>query len=154
MRTVRLNEPIAMAFKFAIRPSLTFRGLQKYKKSGRVGQHSLIRLQQTQAAENMEVKPYKEIPGPKGLPFVGTLFDYVRDKGHTRIHQIQQDRAQQYGEIYREKILNYDTVTISDRDDIQYLFRNEGKYPQREPLFPIWMKYKEDRKQAHGVFSL
>ena len=143
-----------MAFKFSTRPSLAFRGLQKFKKSGKVGQQSLIRLQQTQAVENEEVKPYNEIPGPKGLPFVGTLFDYARDKGHTRIHQIQQDRAQQYGEIYREKILNYDTVTISNPDDIQYLFRNEEKYPQREPLFPVWMKYKEDRKQAHGVFSL
>jgi len=145
-----------MAFQFGIRPSLAFRGLQKYKTSGRVGLQSLIRLQQTQAVENAEVniKPYNEIPGPKGLPFVGTLFDYVRDKGHTRIHQFQQERAQQYGEIYREKILDLDTVTISNPDDIQYLFRNEGKYPQREPVFPFWLKYKEDRKQAHGVFSL
>lgn len=143
-----------MAFKFGIRPSLAFRGLQRYKQPVRIGQQSLIRLQQTQAVENVEVKPYNEIPGPKGLPVVGTLLDYVRDKGHTRIHRIQQDRVQQYGEIYRAKILNYDTVTISNPDDVQYLFRNEGKYPQREPSFPLWMKYKEDRKQAHGVFSL
>ena len=143
-----------MTFKFGIRPSLAFRGLQRYKQPAKIGHQSLIRLQQTQALENAEVRPFNEIPGPKGLPFVGTLFDYVRDKGHTRIHQIQQERAEQYGEIYREKILDFDTVTISNPDDIQYLFRNEGKNPQREPPFPLWMKYKEDRKQAHGVFSL
>ena len=148
------DELIVMTFRFGIRTSLAFRGLQRYKQLSKVGHQSLIRLQQTHAVENAEVKPYNEIPGPKGLPFFGTLFDYVRNKGHTRIHEIQQDRAQQYGEIYREKILDYDTVTISNPDDIQYLFRNEGKYPQREPLFPLWMKYKEDRRQAHGVFSL
>lgn len=147
-------ELIAMALKFGIRPSIAFRGLQRYKQPVKIGHQSFIRLQQMHAVENAEVRPYNEIPGPKGLPFVGTLFDYVRDKGHTKIHQIQKDRAEQYGEIYREKILDYDTVTISNPDDIQYLFRNEGKYPQREPLFPLWMKYKEDRKQAHGVFSL
>ena len=139
---------------FGIRTSLAFRGLQRCKQPVKIGHQSLIRLQQTQAVETAEVKPYSEIPGPKGLPFVGTLFDYVRDKGHTKIHEIQQDRVQQYGEIYREKIVDYDTVIISNPDDVEYLFRNEGKYPQREPSFPLWMKYKEDRKQANGVSSL
>ena len=143
-----------MAFRFAVRLSVAFRGLPRCKPILQILPQSLIRLQQTQAVENMEVKSYNEIPGPRGLPVVGTLLDYVRDKGHMRIHEIQQQRVQQYGEIYHEKIFDYETVTISNPDDVQYLFRHEGKYPQREPVFPLWMKYKEDRKQAQGVFSL
>ncbi|XP_078365225.1 cytochrome P450 10-like [Oculina patagonica] len=144
-----------MAFRFVMRPSLAFRGLQRYKQPLQILPQSLIRLQQTQAVEGTaEEKSFSEMPGPKGLPVVGTLFGYVRDKGHTRMHDIQHQRVQQYGEIYHEKILDYETVTISNPDDVQYLFRHEGKYPQREPLFPLWMKYKQDRKQAEGVFSL
>ncbi|CAH3041019.1 unnamed protein product [Pocillopora meandrina] len=144
-----------MAYKFGIRSSLTLLGLQTSKQHLGIARKGLIRMQQTRAAmENVDTKSYDQIPGPKGLPLVGTLFDYVRNKGHTRVHEIQAERVQEYGEIYREKLLGLDTVTISNADDVQYLFRNEGKYPQREPQFPLWMKYKEERKQAHGVFSL
>lgn len=144
-----------MAYKFGIRSSLTLLGLQTSKQHLGIPRKGLIRMQQTHAAmENVDPKSYDQIPGPKGLPLVGTLFDYVRNKGHTRVHEIQAERVQEYGEIYREKLLGLDTVTISNADDVQYLFRNEGKYPQREPQFPLWMKYKEERKQAHGVFSL
>ena len=151
-----------MAFKFAMRPSLAFQSIFRCKQPLQGGKQILIRSAQTQVVEDIgvkRVKPFKEVPGPKGLPFIGTLFDYVRDqgqgvRGYTRMHVMQQHRIQQYGPIYREKIMNYETVTISNPDDVQFLFRNEGKYPTREPLFPLWMKYKEERQQAHGVFSL
>ena len=108
---------------------------------------------QTQTVEDVPAKSLNEIPGPKGLPLIGTLIDYVRDQGYTRMHVMQQLRVQQYGEIYREKILNHETVTISNPDDVEFLFRNEGKYPVREPEFPLWTKYKEEKNQGHGVAS-
>lgn len=148
-----------MAFKFATRPPLSLQNFCKNKPSLKASKYFKFRSAQTQAVEGIAAKPFKEIPGPKGLPIIGTLLDYVRDqgegiRGYKRMHVMQQQRIQQFGSIYREKILNFETVAISNPDDVQFLFRNEGKYPTREPIFPLWMKYKEERKQAHGVFSL
>ena len=148
-----------MAFKFATRPPLSLQNFCKNKPSLKASKYFKFRSAQTQAVEGIAAKPFNEIPGPKGLPIIGTLLVYVRDqgegiRGYKRMHVMQQQRIQQFGSIYREKILNFETVAISNPDDVQFLFRNEGKYPTREPIFPLWMKYKEERKQAHGVFSL
>ena len=150
---------VAMSFRFAVRSSAAFQRIYKRKEPIKLCRQIPIRSAQTQAVEAVQVKSFNEIPGPKGLPAIGTLLDYVRDqgdgvRGYRRMHVIQQQRVQQYGDIYREKIMDYETVTISNPDDVQFLFRNEGKYPTREPLFPLWIKYKEDRNQGQGVFSL
>ena len=148
-----------MAHKFVIRPSLAFQSIYRCKQPIKFCKQIVIRSVQTQTVEDVPAKSFNDIPGPKGLPVIGTFIDYVRDqgqgvRGYTRMHVMQQLRVQQYGEIYREKILNHETVTISNPDDVEFLFRNEGKYPVREPVFPLWMKYKEERNQEHGVFSL
>lgn len=150
----------AMAFRYAVRPYAAFHNIYKYKDPLKFCTPILKRSAQTQAADqNVEVKSFHEIPGPKGLPLIGSLLDYSRDlgqgvRGYQRMHVLQQQRVQQYGKIYREKILNHETVTISDPDDVEFLFRNEGKYPKREPPFPMWIKYKEDRDRVHGVGNL
>ena len=129
--------------------------LQKSRQSRGVGKQILIRSKETQAVRDVpELNPYAKIPGPRGLPVIGTLLEYARDGGYKRWHEIQQERCREFGSIYREDIMSFKTVTISDPDDIENLFRHEGKYPTREPQLPIWMQYKKERKQAHGVSSL
>ena len=150
-----------MAFKFAVRPPFSLQFFHKRKLPLRIqaGKYLLFHSMHTQAAQGIAAKPFKEIPGPKGLPIIGTLLDYVRDqgegiRGYKRMHVMQQQRIQQFGSIYREKIVNYETVAISNPDDVQFLFRNEGKHPTRQPVFPLWMKYKEEREQPLGLFNL
>ena len=58
-----------MTFKFGIRPSLAFRGLQRYKQPAKIGHQSLIRFQQTRALENAEVRPYNGYPRSEGTAF-------------------------------------------------------------------------------------
>jgi len=101
-----------MAFKFAVRPPFSFQFFYKRNLPVRIqaGKCLLFRFMQAQATEGIPAKPFKEIPGPKGLPIIGTLLDYVRDQGegvsgYKRMHVMQQQRIQQFGSIYREKIV-------------------------------------------------
>ena len=100
------------------------------------------------------MKSLDEIPGPKGLPFIGTTLDYYRNGGVSRFHEIDVQRKETYGPIYREKLGGIDSVVIFDPEDVERVFRYEGKYPRRESALPIWKKYKEEKQQKEGVFSL
>ncbi|XP_068725389.1 cytochrome P450 10-like [Montipora capricornis] len=148
-----------MAVTFAVRSFRAFQSVYKSKETLRFRKQIVFYSAHTQAAENRQAKSVDEIPGPKGLPLLGALLDYTRDlgdgvRGYQRMHEIQQRRIQQYGEIYRVKIFGLDTVTISNPDDVEYLFRNEGKWPQRDPPFPLWEKYKQERNRVDGVTTL
>ena len=86
-----------MAFKFAVRPPFSLQSFYKRKLPPHIqaGKCLLFRSMQAQAAEGIAAKPFKEIPGPKGLPIIGTLLDYVRDqgegvRGYKRMHVMQQ----------------------------------------------------------------
>ena len=88
-------------------------------------------LRTTSVLYEYHVKSMREIPGPTGLPLLGTTLDYLRlkDKAHTLFF----DRVKTYGNIYKEKIFPGvpTTVNICDPADIEVLFRAEGKYPDR-----------------------
>ena len=102
----------------------------------------VLRSAHTQIVREIPAKSFDEIPGPKGLPLLGTFLDYTKDlgggvRGYQRMHEMQQQRVQQYGPVYREKIFDRQMVTISIRSDGEHLFRNKGKGSQRDPPFPL-----------------
>ena len=74
-------------------------------------------------------------------------------RGYQRMHEMQQQRVQQYGPIYREKIFDRQMVTISNPSDGEYLFRNKGKGSRRDPPFPL-LFYKVSASTVTGVQCL
>ena len=148
-----------MASWLAVQQPRAFRSVYKGKQPLNLWKQIVLCSAHTQTVQGTSAKSFDEMPGPKGLPLIGTLLDYTKDLGggvraYQRMHEMQQQRVQEYGPIFREKIFDRQTVTISNPDDVEYLFRNEGKWPQREPPFPLWKKYKEDRGQVQGIGAL
>ncbi|XP_066279066.1 cytochrome P450 10-like [Branchiostoma lanceolatum] len=88
---------------------------------------------------DVAVRPFREIPGPKGLPIIGSLWEYtfLGKLDPRRFDEALWSRYQQYGKIYKENLGPRGTfVRIADPADIETVYRNEGRYPHR-PSFPL-----------------
>ncbi|KAL3868739.1 hypothetical protein ACJMK2_041508 [Sinanodonta woodiana] len=85
------------------------------------------------------IKSFDHVPGPKGLPVVGTLFDYFKKDGlrFSKMFDAYRQRAIEHGPIYKEKIATISTVVISDPNEYQKVIRAEGKYPIRREMEPM-----------------
>ena len=88
------------------------------------------------------VKSLQEIPGPKGLPLLGTSLEYARLK--EKAYKLLFERVKKYGKIYKEKMLSgYPMIVcVCDATDVETVFRSDGKYPLRDGL-PIMHKIRE-----------
>ncbi|EDV28482.1 uncharacterized protein TRIADDRAFT_19239 [Trichoplax adhaerens] len=98
------------------------------------------------------VKSMDQIPGPKGLPFIGTLLEYTRNDGwgFKNFFAMTQKRRREYGPIYKENIGNNRFVVVSTSQDVEIILRAEGKYPNRNPIAPL-AEYRKKRNLSLGV---
>lgn len=97
-------------------------------------------------------KPFSEIPGPKGLPIIGTLWTLLKDNGYyqTRTHELFAKYSEEYGPIFKNKIANMELVIVTKPEDAAAIFKAEGKFPSRGPIMP-WVVHREVRKKSKGV---
>ncbi|XP_072024302.1 cytochrome P450 10-like [Amphiura filiformis] len=105
---------------------------------------------------NQTGKPFEEIPGPKGLPLLGTLLDYTsvgRFKTLEKMHEATVDRFREYGPIFKENIAGITSVHIIEPSDVQELFRTDGKTPGRILMEPQY-HYRIRRKRNVGLANL
>lgn len=98
------------------------------------------------------VRPFSEIPGPPGLPFIGTLWDYVKKDGlrFNKMFEVMEMRAAMYGPIYQEQFGHLTSVVISDPAEYLKVIRVDGKYPIRFPLEPL-AHYQRKRGIGLGI---
>ena len=93
-------------------------------------------------------KPFSEVPGPKGLPLIGSLLDIVRTVG--RGHLDLKEKFDKYGPIIKVKLGGLTLVHVKDVDAIEKMHRLEGKYPRRIAIEP-WTRWRKEHQKAPGV---
>ena len=98
-----------------------------------------------------EAKPFSEIPGPRRLPLVGSTLSFLLEVGKKPILQLQKELMEKYGMIYRIKVPTIpELIMIHDPQDIEVMFRAEGKYPSRVP-FQVWKQARNELKMEMAV---
>lgn len=92
------------------------------------------------------VRPYSEIPGPKGLPFVGNSWRFAPLIGHYKIEELDKlmwSLRKEYGKIVKVSGLigHPDLLFVFDGDNIKNVFKREEVMPHR-PAMPSLHYYK------------
>ena len=100
-------------------------------------------------------KPFKDIPGPRGYPFIGTALDYA-GKNMSKMHVILRSRYEKYGPIYREKLFPGmpEQVIIFDPNDVETVFRADGEWPNRPEGGEVFKKVRNEAGLAPGILQL
>ena len=106
------------------------------------------------ATQEQPPKEFKDIPGPKGYPLIGTALDYRNDK--YTMSRVIQGRLDKYGRIYREKIFPGfpEQVVIFDPKDVESVFRADSEWPQRPEGGDIFRRLLKEADLNPGLFLL
>ena len=109
-------------------------------------------------AASESVIPFHEIPGPKGLPIIGNLWRYLPVVGEydmERLDEIGRLNYKRYGPIVRENVFGkFNIVHLFDPNDMQSLFRAEGRWPERRSHRALG-QYRRERPEQYssgGIF--
>ena len=67
-----------------------------------------------------------------------------------RGHELQAEKFERYGPIYRDDLGVIALLFICDVKDIEHLLRSDSKYPQRINM-DSWISWRENEKKAKGI---
>lgn len=93
-----------------------------------------------------QAKPYREIPGPRPVPFLGNTWRFLPYIGNFKIEEVDKVSKRlykKYGDVVKIEGLigRPDMVFVYDADEIERVFRQEEKMPHR-PSMPSLNYYK------------
>uniref|UniRef100_A0A1B6CUW2 Cytochrome P450 n=2 Tax=Clastoptera arizonana TaxID=38151 RepID=A0A1B6CUW2_9HEMI len=95
----------------------------------------------------------KDIPGPKGIPILGTTLDLISAGSGPKLHHYIDKRHKQFGPIFKESLGPVNAVFISNPYDIRRVYSVEGKYPVH--LLPdSWILYNKLYEKDRGLFFM
>ncbi|ELT96518.1 hypothetical protein CAPTEDRAFT_143013 [Capitella teleta] len=101
-----------------------------------------------------KLKPFKDIPGPKGLPVIGTLLEFTKKDGlkFNKMFEVMTSRSKEFGPVYKERIGMIESVIVSDPHEYAKVIQVDGKHPHRIELFPM-VHYRQKKKMALGTVN-
>ncbi|XP_069121991.1 probable cytochrome P450 CYP44 [Argopecten irradians] len=102
-------------------------------------------------------KPFRDIPGPKGWPFIGTLLQYTGPLKTYDIDNYQsalESRWKQYGPVVKETIGNRTHVRLFDPDHVKIVYQHEGVWPKIVPILESSRKYRETKGMSPGLGNI
>ncbi|XP_011405733.1 PREDICTED: cytochrome P450 27C1-like [Amphimedon queenslandica] len=128
----------------------SFQILKRFSRPLWSANWSVSRCSSSSSPNNEKLLSMSDIPGPRGLPILGSTIDYLRalDKSYLLLFE----RVKKYGGIYKEKMLAgmpY-SVIVTDTSDIETVFRADGKYPIR-PDTPMSLDMRDALKIPYGL---
>ncbi|XP_023239338.1 cytochrome P450 302a1, mitochondrial-like isoform X2 [Centruroides sculpturatus] len=103
--------------------------------------------------EHSRIKEFSEIPGPKPLPVIGNIWRYLPVIGEydpNRQHINYEKMYREYGSIVKEVVIGKRIVVhLFDPNDMETLYRNEGRYPSRLSHRAL-LKYRKERPHLYN----
>lgn len=104
-----------------------------------------------------DARPFEDIPGPRSLPIIGTLYLYLPFIGKyslNRLHHTGIKKLQEFGPIVRERLVgNVTLLLLFDPQDIETMYSVEGRYPMRRSHTAL-EKYRLDRPHMYNSGGL
>ncbi|XP_064605304.1 probable cytochrome P450 CYP44 [Liolophura sinensis] len=100
-------------------------------------------------------KAFSEMPGPKGLPYIGTLLEYRL--GRFKIERYVDallERHRMYGPIVKETLLGHTSVHLFHPELVKQYYRNEEKLPYVPPLVEATQLYRKKQKYSPGLGNM
>ena len=102
--------------------------------------------------EDGGLRPFEDIPGPKKT--FKSMVEFYRDsEGLTKLFNLNEGLFARYGPIFKENTLGQTQVHVMDPDDVEKVFRAEGKYPRR-PLVDVWVEHRKRRNHFPGIANV
>lgn len=98
------------------------------------------------------VRSFHEIPGPKGLPYFGDVFNYIRNTEFKDQTTAVQNSFEKYGPIFKKTVMGTTIVYIENPRDVDAIFKGDGRYPMRpQAIMKAQEEYLHSRKLPQGL---
>ncbi|KAH0952125.1 hypothetical protein HN011_010875 [Eciton burchellii] len=103
-------------------------------------------------------KSFEEIPGPRSLPIIGTLYKYlplIGEYSFTKLHVNGLSKLKRYGPLVREEIVPGESIIWVFRpEDITEVLKAEaGLHPERRSHLAL-LKYRKDKSNVYSTGGL
>ena len=94
----------------------------------------------SQAQLPKNVRTFSKIPGPRGLPWFGSVIQHIMNAKSIQHVCTQKKLFEQYGPIFKETVMGKTHVYIQSPVDLEAVFKAEGKFPKRSTDVMLTLK--------------